>query len=255
MLVGHFGPALAIRATSSRVPLWALVLGSQAVDVLFFVLVLAGVEGADIHPNQHPRLVVTCGIWTHSLTMTAVFFAVCAVVGKLASKPREGLLVGLAVASHWFTDFIVHVPDLPLSLDQQTAVGLGLWRVPWAATTVEVGVVLAAALLLHRTYGDARRRRRLSIFAGTLVAVQLVGDLVMPLPPSDVELAPMVWLVFALATVAAVWVEREPLFYSASTIAPSRASNSSSASHNSVLSSDRRIVTVARPESASSSSL
>lgn len=208
MLVGHFAPALAIRASSDRVPLWALVLGTQAVDVLFFALVLAGVEGAAMHPDAHPRLVVTAGVWSHSLPMTLAYGALAVAVGGLLKRPREGALIGLAVVSHWLADLLVHTPDLPLTLEQRSAVGLGLWRVPLAATALEVGLVLGGALWLQRTYGPGPARQRLWIFAGALVVLQLASDLVVPAPGTDTELAPMAWAVYAAATGAAVWVER-----------------------------------------------
>lgn len=209
MLVGHFAPALAIRATTDRVPLWALVLGTQAVDVLFFALVIAGVEGAAVRPDETPRLVVTAGIWSHSLVMTAAYFAASVAIGAALRRPREGALVGIAVASHWVTDLVVHAPDLPLVLDQRTAVGLGLWHVPLAATLLEVALVAGAAAWLQRSY-DPRARRRLWIFVGALIVLQLASDLVVPAPDSDLALAPMALAVYGAATGAARWVERRP---------------------------------------------
>jgi len=208
MLVGHFAPALAIRAATPRVPLWALILGTQAVDVLFFAFVLGGVESASIEIDGHPQLTVTQGIYTHSLLMTGGYFGLCLGAGALLRRWREGALIGLAVASHWFADLIVHVPDLPLTFDQQSAVGLGLWRIAGAATALEIGLVAVGALLLYRSYEGVREKRRLVMFAGGLAAVQLVSDLVFPTPATDVELAPAAWALYAAATGAALWVER-----------------------------------------------
>ncbi|MEZ4339039.1 MAG: hypothetical protein R3B82_20670 [Sandaracinaceae bacterium] len=208
MLVGHFAPALGLRAVSDRVPLWALILGTQAVDVLFFVLVLAGVEGAALDPDAHPRLVVTAGVWSHSLAMTAVYFAACLGGGALLGRWREGALVGVAVASHWLADLIVHVPDLPVTLEQSSAVGLGLWRLPWAATALEVGLVAGGALWLSRSYPAGPARRRLAIVAGALILLQLASDLVVPAPESDALLAPMAWAIYGATTAAAWWAER-----------------------------------------------
>lgn len=207
MLVGHFAPALALRAGSDRAPLWALVLATQAVDVLFFALVLLGAESAAVHPDAHPRLVVTSGVWSHSLIMTATYVAICVAVGAALRRPREGALIGAALGSHWLADLVVHVPDLPITLEQASAVGLGLWRLPLAATALEVAIVLGAALWLHHRYGPSRARTRLWIFAGALVVLQLASDLVVPAPASDAELAPLAWLVYALATGGAAWVE------------------------------------------------
>lgn len=205
MLVGHYAPALAARPHSGRLPLWALVLGVQAVDVLFFGLVLAGVESASVEPGRHPRLIVTDGVWSHSLLMTAVYFAVCAAVGWAIRRPREGVALGVAVASHWLTDLLVHVPDLPVGLAQEPSLGLGLWRWPLLATGIELGLVVAASAYLARGWAHARR---LWVFTVGLVGVQLLGDFVVPAPESDAALAPSAFAVYALATAGAWWVER-----------------------------------------------
>jgi hypothetical protein len=44
MFVGHYGPALAIKDARSSIPIWALFIAVQFLDVGWSVLVLCGVE-------------------------------------------------------------------------------------------------------------------------------------------------------------------------------------------------------------------
>src|SRR5690606_33674329 len=48
MFVGHYAPALVAKAVEPRVPLWALFLAVQLVDVAWALLVLLGVERAHL---------------------------------------------------------------------------------------------------------------------------------------------------------------------------------------------------------------
>ncbi len=154
VLVGHYAPALAAWSPGSRVPLWALFLAAQAVDVLYFGLVFAGVEGGALHAGEAPRFEVTHGVWSHSLLMTLVYVVATVGVGGLVGRWREGVVLGVVLGSHWLCDLVVHAPDLPLTLEQGTAVGFGLWRAPVVAMVLECVLVLAA------TRRGGRRGRR-----------------------------------------------------------------------------------------------
>src|SRR5262245_7603827 len=116
MLLGHYAPAFALRPWSGRVPLWGLFLAVQAVDVGYFLLGAAGVEAARIDPHGIPRFQVAYGGYTHSLLMTAVYVAAAVIAGALLGRLREGAVIGVALASHWLLDLVVHVPDLQLTL-------------------------------------------------------------------------------------------------------------------------------------------
>lgn len=207
MLVGHYAPALALRRLAPTVPLWGLLLAVQAVDVGFFALVFAGVESGSLDADRLPRLLVEHGVWTHSLLMSAAYAAGCVVVGALMSRAREGAVIGAAVLSHWFADLVVHAPDLPLTLEQGSAVGLGLWTIPVAAWLLEVGLVLAAGHWLAAAGGNRSRLRALVL---GLVVLQTLSEFVIPLPPDDVALGiTALPLYFAIAA-AGWWVERAP---------------------------------------------
>jgi hypothetical protein len=45
MTAGHFGFAAAVKYKSPKVPLWALMLSTYLIDIVFIILVSAGIEG------------------------------------------------------------------------------------------------------------------------------------------------------------------------------------------------------------------
>ncbi len=147
MFVGHYAAALAARAVEPRAPLWAYVLGCQAVDIAWSALIIAGVEKASIDPSlSGSSLVLSHMPYTHSLP-AALAWSVAIGVGLmlLLKLPRRaGLVIGLTVFSHWILDFLVHRPDLPL-LWNGPKVGLGWWDYPVPEQALEMGLLAVAA--------------------------------------------------------------------------------------------------------------
>lgn len=181
MLTGHYAPALLLRRLAPRAPLWSLFLGAQAVDVAFFLLSLGGVERSTFDPRALPKIRVTQGVVTHSLTTTPLWGLAALALGWAWRGPRVGLALALAVVSHWPLDLVVHAPDLPLGLTQEPAVGLGLWCYPPWSLVLEL-VLLGASWALLRGTLEPAPRRHLDLLLATLVGIQLVTDLAMPPP-------------------------------------------------------------------------
>ena len=128
MFVGHYAPALALRARYPEAPLWALFLAVQAVDVAFFVLVPLGVEHMALDPSQPGFLALrlTYLPWSHSLALTLAYGVLVALAFRARGHARLGVALALAVCSHWVCDLLVHTPDLPLA-PGAPSVGFGLW--------------------------------------------------------------------------------------------------------------------------------
>jgi hypothetical protein len=135
MFVGHYGAALALKGVERDAPLGWLFIAVQFVDVLFFPFVLLGVERMRIVPHftesTHFQLVYMP--YTHSLlgsTLWAVGFGLvfAATHPRLRRRARIGIVMSVAVISHWLFDLLVHTPDLPLITDSSTKLGFGLWR-------------------------------------------------------------------------------------------------------------------------------
>ena len=180
MLVGHYAPAFALRRLAPETPLWALFVAAQAVDIGFFLLAFAGVERAHL-TLEAPRLVVTQGVWTHSLVATAVWAGAGAALARWRWGARAGLAVGVCVLSHWFADVIMHTPDMPVTLDPGTAVGLGLWMHPPWDYVFEVGL-LALSWAWLRPVVQGRARKALDVCGGFLVILGTLAAFVIPTP-------------------------------------------------------------------------
>lgn len=168
MFVGHYGVSYLVKAKERTIPLWLLFVAVQLVDVVWAVLVLLGVEKVSIVPGitaTNP-LDLHYMPYTHSLLATALWFGLAFVAYRVwagrAATPgvratRAAVLVGVAVASHWFLDLLVHRPDLPL-YDDAFKVGLGLWTYPIPAFLLEV-LFLFGGMALYLRGTTARTRR------------------------------------------------------------------------------------------------
>jgi hypothetical protein len=102
---------------------------------------------------------------------------------------RGAWVVAVLVASHWVLDYVVHRPDLPLSL-HGAKVGLGLWNHPVWAIGIEVLIFAIGVWLYLKT---SRARDSVGRYAfWSLMIFLFVGwgaTLVAPPPPSAHQVA------------------------------------------------------------------
>ncbi len=215
MFVGHYAAAFALKRVEPRASLWALFLGVQWVDIVFFPLALAGVERLRIVENftesTHFELVYMP--YTHSLLATLIWGAAAYVVLRYAARLAAPVAAVLAVAvmSHWLLDVLVHTPDLPLWSDSSPKVGLGLWNNAVATYALEAVLLVAAALWYLGGTSPLGRAGRYAapLLLALLLAVNAVNIFG---PPTAAELAPLAVVSLAsyllLAALAAA-VERQ----------------------------------------------
>ena len=106
VVTGHFGLAAGVKAREQFVPLWALMLATIWLDVLFIPLLAADVETIDDAPGTDGGYgnVVIHADYTHSLVGAAV---IALVTGWLVTRwwgSRGGVVIGAVVFSHWVLD-------------------------------------------------------------------------------------------------------------------------------------------------------
>lgn len=205
MILGHYGFAFGAGRWTGEVSLGILVLAAQWVDLLWPILVLAGIEQVAIQPGitAFSPLEFTHYPWSHSLLMGLVWGVILG-GGYYAwrQRVRDALIVGALVPSHWVLDLVVHRPDLPLWPGGPT-VGLGLWD-SVAATLVIEFLLLALGVGLYLTATHPRDR------IGSWGTYALVGLLVIvylgasfgPTPTDATAVATgalALWLVVPLA--------------------------------------------------------
>lgn len=160
MFIGHIAVGLAAEGVAPKTSLGLLVAAPLAADLLWSILVLAGVERVRIDPGNtaFTPLAFTYYPWTHSLLMSLVLSALAGAAYWLWRHYRAGaLVIAAGVLSHWVLDAISHRPDMPLYPGGSTMVGLGLWN-SFPATLVVECAMFAAGVWLYASVTKSRDR-------------------------------------------------------------------------------------------------
>ena len=217
MFLGHYGVALAFKRVEPKLSLGTLFLAVQLPDLLWGIFLLLGWEHARIVPGYTaitPLEFLNYPI-SHSL-MGALIWSVVAAALYYSWPTRDtsrhwqaAAIVGLAAFSHYPLDVLVHIPDLPLTGNDSTKLGLGLWNDP-AATLVAEALVFGAGLAFYMARGSnrhpVRRGRILTVLL--LLIVTYLASVYGPLPPSMTAVA-ISDIVFIIAMAAlAGWADR-----------------------------------------------
>lgn len=155
MITGHFGLAAGVRGRERRVPLWALMLATVWLDIIFVPLLAAGVETIKDVPGTsggYGKAIIHAD-YTHSLVGAIVLAVIFGGVAARFWGQRAGIVLGAVVVSHWLLDLIDHRADLPIlpgNAGDLSRLGFGLWKVPAVSALVELALVLIGAWLYWR---------------------------------------------------------------------------------------------------------
>jgi hypothetical protein len=175
MFVGHYGVSFAAKRVAPVIPLWALFIAVQLLDVVWAPFVLLGIEKVRIVPGitaSNP-LDLYYMPYTHSLLAALLWAAAALLFCRLfvgwGRVGKAALIVALAVFSHWVLDLVVHRPDLPL-YDNTAKVGLGLWSLPVVAFLLEAGLLFGGIWQYFGT--SSARRLRMMVFGLVMLAIQ-----------------------------------------------------------------------------------
>lgn len=205
MFVGHFGVAFAAKKFAPRTNLGIAVLAAEFLDFVWPIFVLAGIEKVEIVPGLTPvtPLDFVSYPWTHSLLMSFAWAVVFGGVYYGIKRDRTGAIVlGAVVLSHWFLDWLVHRPDLPLA-PGTARYGLGLWYSRLATVVVELAIFLTGVGLYLRT---TRPNDRIGRYALAAYIVVLMGVYAMSIQGGAPPSVPAMALVSLVGTVLfAVW--------------------------------------------------
>lgn len=205
MFLGHAALALAAKPLAPRASLGVAIAATYGLDLVWPVLLLAGVERVEIAPGDtaFTPLRFAHYPWTHSfvaaLAWAILFGAACWKLGR-----RAAFVMAALVFSHWLLDALSHRPDLPLWPGSGAQIGLGLWNSVAATLAVESTLFVAGAVIYVRAVG----RASVGFWAllAFLVLVYL-GAAFGPPPPSARAVA---WSGVALLLLPfwAYWVDR-----------------------------------------------
>jgi hypothetical protein len=177
VIAGHFGFAAMVKSRERSTPLWALMLATVWLDIIFIPFLLTHRESVQpIHPG-YGGLIIHAD-YTHSIVGMLVLSAVLGAMFLPRMGRRIALVIALVSASHWVLDLVVHRADMPVlpgNIGNLPSFGLGLWNHPRVAICVEFILVVAGAFLYGRAAMEVSRRAgrdgRLASLSAGMIAV------------------------------------------------------------------------------------
>lgn len=199
MFVGHTAVALAAKRQAPHVSLGGLLAAAYALDLLWPLFLIAGIEHVRIDPGNtaFTPLALDSYPWSHSLLMVIVWGLAGAILARALGTDRRGqIVIFVLVLSHWVLDAISHRPDMPLWPGQSPMVGLGLWN-SIAATLVIEGLLFATGIALYLRATPVRTRASTIGFWG-LVVFQLAIWASQPWGPPPPDTQTLAWVGLAL---------------------------------------------------------
>jgi hypothetical protein len=155
MIAGHFGFASAVKAREREIPLWALMLACQWLDVIFVPLLLMGVERFENVPGTaggYGKAIIYAD-YTHSFVGALALSLLFGVAAFVRWGRKSGAVLAAVVFSHWILDLVVHRADLPIlpgNAGDLPRLGFGLWQLPALSALVELCLVLGGGYAYWR---------------------------------------------------------------------------------------------------------
>jgi membrane-bound metal-dependent hydrolase YbcI (DUF457 family) len=212
MFIGHFAVAFGAKRLAPQASLGTLFMGAQLADLIWPSLVLLGIERFEIRPGitAVTPLDFIHYPWSHSLA------SLCVWAGLLASaylylrpgRNREALALAALVLSHWVLDALSHRPDMPLTLEGTTRIGLGLWDSLAATLVVEAAMFAAGVFVYWKSTRPTDRTGVIALWSLTgFLCLIYLANLFGPPPPSASAVAwsaQAIWLLVAWGW----WVDR-----------------------------------------------
>jgi len=193
MFIGHFALGFALKRAAPKTNLGWLIASVEFLDLVWPILVLAGVERVEIDPGNtvFTPLNFVYYPYSHSLAGAVVLSILFGGVYFAISKYKRGaLIVAAGVLSHWFLDLIVHRPDLQLYPGSSERFGLGMWN-SFAATMIVESAMFILGVWLYVSFTRAKDkigRYALWSFVAFLAVVH-VANAFGPPPPSSSAVA------------------------------------------------------------------
>lgn len=214
MFVGHYAASFAAKSIRAELPLWVLFLAVQFIDYVWALFLLLGIEKAryvedftaasplDLYYMPYTHSLVGAVFW--SILFAAIYILI------RRSQPKVyllGLVLGLTVFSHWLTDWLVHVEDLPLYIGGPK-IGLGLWQDYWLSQALEFGLLGGCFTWYMAISKPTSQLGRILPWTLILIffALQLYSHNAPP-PPNMTFFAIQALVAYSLFTVVAFYVD------------------------------------------------
>ena len=217
MLTGHLAIGFIGKRAEPKLSLGTLMFACLLSDLLWCVLMLAGIEhirvkpGIMVSPSMRALDVLEASeiSYSHSLLMTAVWGGLLALLYFSRRRNlRASWVLFAAVLSHWFQDLISHPPDMPLLPGAgQQLFGFGLWNSIPATLAIEGSLWLVGILVYFRNVRPHSRGGLYVFWIGILILTAAwIGNISGP-PPADISTIGFSSLTFFLLTIGwGYWV-------------------------------------------------
>jgi hypothetical protein len=207
--IGHVAVGLGLKAADRRLNAGLLIFAALFSDFVLGWFVWAGWENYQ-YPDDYAtsHYMVFLFPWSHGL-ISCLVFATC--LGMLAwafrSAVRAGVLVGIAVLSHFLLDGLVHVNGLPVLGPRSWKFGLGLWQNLPLELTLEALMTVAALALYWRAARDHTRGRRIAMVVYVvLLAAFLIGGQLSATAPTPQNALIASWIAMPVLSAVIAWV-------------------------------------------------
>src|SRR5436190_9881806 len=153
MFIGHYAVGLAAKKFAPQASLGALVAAPILLDLLWPIFLLLGREHVSIVPNSNPFLRLQFDYYPISHGLVAVIGWATLYASAYFGLTRYvagTVVIWIGVVSHWLMDYVVHLPDLPLSVHSRLY-GLGLWNHRWWTVALELALLALGIWTYQRT--------------------------------------------------------------------------------------------------------
>lgn len=214
MIIGHFAVAFGAKKYAPQVSLGTLFLASQLADTISPPLILLGIESLEVEPGITVMMPLNLihYPYSHSIVALTLWSSLFALMYMVLA--RSGLKTAVVIAvlgiSHWFLDFLMHRPDLPISLSGSTRVGLGLWNYPVIGAPLELALFGAGVWLYVRHTRALNRQGSLGLWALVLLLLLTYAAIHFgPPPPSAASVAWSGQTALWLFVFWAFWIDRQ----------------------------------------------
>lgn len=218
MFVGHYAAAFALKGKEKGASLGMLFIATQFVDILFFPFAMMGIEklrfvegftavnNFDMYFYPYTHGLVGSLFWAVLFYVLYYFF----VANGKTNRKGIAIVMALGVLSHWFTDLIVHSPDLPI-LSGDPKLGFGLWNNKWLTYLVEAALVIVGWLYYQKKTKAITMRGKYigGIFVFFLLGLNYLNLFVLPANEDIASLTISALVFYFLLAGVAFWVDRQ----------------------------------------------
>ena len=210
MFVGHFGAAMAARPVAPRLSLGTLFLSAQWADLIWPILLLAGIERVVIVPGLMKTSALDFESYPVSHSLVALVAWALLLGGLHFARCRDGraaTVIGALVVSHWFLDVLMHRPDMPI-WPGGPRVGLGLWNSVAGTLVAEMALYGAGITVYLRSTRPKDRTGAVALWILIAVLFGLWLAAVFGPPPPSARTIAWIGLLGWLFLPWASWIDR-----------------------------------------------